>query len=478
MSVGINFSRRVWVLGLFISLISLSGCVEPANEKTIDFAEDAHKKGRLSFFLNLQSVRGPNVAMTISTVELLPESGKWESKDLDNLLVDAGTIRTDQKFLSRMVLPPGKYSKIRFVIESAQESKSGDRTTLTLKDSKVELNLHRILQISEGDSKSLFLTWDTKESLQEGVFYPILRVAPKLKKLIADVAYVACPDIDTVFMINTKENRVVDSLGIQGQPRYLYESKLRGKDKVYALTSSELIAFSPSTNNIIERNNLSMIKQPVHMALSPDGRWAYILDQQRNSVSKMEIGSGAVETQVRLDHDPAYILYLEKRNMLVVSQRRGQSVVALDPENLTNIGSISTGMMPEGLMEADDRYLYIAESGSNSVMVYDFENNVMVKRIPVGFLPKRVALSTTSAYVANQGSRDISILHTGAGILRISRNINFPGQPLEMAYVFKNKWLYVGNGTEMSINIIESTTNEIVGEIELGAPPAGIVVLQ
>lgn len=475
--------RRPEIILLFMLclLVLSAGCTPPGPgggyRSVHQPAESAVKKGRLSLFLNLQEREGPDLSMQIAAIDLLAENGVWHALSSGSVTARSGRIGDGQQFIARMALPPDKYTRIRLVLGDVHLHRDGgSQEPLSPGTPELLLDLRDTLNIAEGDSKALFLTWDTRASLRDRMFAPVLLVAPTLKKLVADAAYVACPDINTVFMISTEKNRVIDSIGIPGGPAYLFRNRIFGRDKVYALTGSELIAFSTAANEIVEKNNLSMARKAVHMAFSPDGRWGYIIDQQRGSVLKMDIQSGAIDSQVRLNYAPNYILFQEEANLLAVSIGIGQKVELLDPETLQTIGSISTGVNPDGLMSREDRLLYIAETGSNSVMVFDFVGNVMVKRIGVGFMPKRIAHTDSFIYVANTGSNSISVLQPG--LLGVSRTIPFPTGPLEMAYSMRHRWLYVGSGQDGSIAVIDPMTSEITGRIELGASPRGILIME
>ena len=464
---------------MLCTLVLLGGCTPPGpgGGYTPVRVENAERKGRLSLFLNLQETEGPDLAMRITAVDLLAENGAWQNFYSGTITARSGQIKGGQQFLARMALPPDKYSRIRLVLGDAELTREGGgRESLPPKSPELVLDLRDPLNIAEGDSRSLFFTWDTSASLRDGMVVPVLLLAPALKKLIADAAYVACPDIDTVFMISTENNRVIDSIGIPDGPAYLFRNRIFGRDRVYVLTGSMLIGFSTTANEIVEKSNLSMVRKAAHGAFSPNGRWAYILDQQRGSILRMDMHSGAIESQARLNYAPNYIIYQEEANLLAVSVGIGQNVVVLDPETLQTIGSISTGVNPGGLMSREDRLLYIAETGSNSVLVYDFASNTMVKRIGVGFMPKRIARTDSFIYVTNTGSRSISVLQPG--LLGVSRTINFPDGPLEMAYSERHKWLYVGSQQGGKLAIIDPISNEIAGTVELGATPAGILVVE
>ena len=121
-----------------------------------------------------------------------------------------------------------------------------------------------------------------------------------------------------------------------------------------------------------------------------------------------------------------------------------------------------------------DRLLYIAESGANSVLVYDLINNKEKKRVLVDLTPRRIMNADGFIFVSNYNSRSISLLSPGQ--INVSRTIPLSGRPLELADVPRNKWIYVGNEDENGLTIVDPVTTKTVGRIELGAKPMGITV--
>ncbi|NPA94233.1 MAG: hypothetical protein GXO58_02255, partial [Thermodesulfobacteria bacterium] len=164
-----------------------------------------------------------------------------------------------------------------------------------------------------------------------------------------------------------------------------------------------------------------------------------------------------------------------KQNLLAVSLSRSQSVVLVDPDTLSPVQSISTATQPEGLMIWNDTMLYIAESGANSVLVYDLINSRENKRIAVDFTPRRIISAGGFIYVANYNSKSISRLSPGQ--LGVGRTVPLDGRPLEMAYDTRNRWIYVGNADQNTLDILDPSTGKPTGRIELGSRPLGIRVV-
>ncbi len=434
--------------------------------------------GLLSLFLNLKQGRVPDLEMRISAIEILSGNGTWLPLAEHAITLRAGAIGGSRIFVARAPLAQGHYSRLRLTLSAAVLHDPSGSRPLALRTAVTELPIHDALFLGRGDSRSLFLSWDVQASLTDNrTFGPVLSLAPRLKNLIADVAYVACPDIDTVYMIRTDKNWVYDSLGVAGAPAYLFTAPLAAAESLYALTPGDMGVkrIAAAANRVVETYRISMAGRLTHMALGPRGQRAYIVDRQRGNILRLDLRSGNIDRRARLGYGPVYVIYLEKMNLLAVSLSLSQSVVLVDPETLATVRTISTSDRPEGLA-AWRGFLYIAETGSSTVLRYDLEHGSAARRIPVGFSPRRILALDDAIYVADYGSASLSVLRPGQ--LGIARNITLSGRPLELADVRGRKLIYVGNEEEQAISIVDPVTMKPVGRIPLGTRPAGITVMQ
>lgn len=476
-----NYIARPGFFILFLSAIAvllLGACAGTNLPPGYGESGNADRGGYLSLFLNLKEDQSPPVQMELQSIDVLSDSGSWNPLALDTTTISARSISAGQVFLARGLLRPGYYSRIRLTLKSSSLLQQNGPAVLRMEIPTTDLAIPSGLYFKAGDSHSLFLTWDVRASLQDSLsFNPVIDIAPKLRNLIADAAYVSCPEINTVFMIRTDKNWVYDSLGVGDGPIYLFSSPIAPEENLFALTESEpgIKRIGPSVNRVVENYRLPMTGRATHMALDPDGHRAYIVDSQRGAVMRMNLDTGHVEERVRLGDSPTYVIFLEKQKLLAVSLALSQSVVLLDAETLASVGAIDTGNRPEGMMVLNNKLLYIAESGGNSVLVYDLERNRIWKRIPVDFSPRRILGADGFIYVSNYGSKSISLLRPGQ--LGVSRSISLSGAPLELAHVSTSRWIYVGNEGNNSITIVDPVTSRVVNHIQLGSRPGGIAVI-
>ncbi len=468
---------------LFPLLMILSGCQIPAGEAAYvhrpEFHATADSGGaRLSLFLNLKNPATRGIRMEVSRIDILTDT-TWVPVSVEPVVVDAPTLGGGQLFLGRCVLPPGRYQRLRFTIAKASMLKSnGDQIFLALDNPSVEMNLSGTLDLEQGDSESLFISWDEEESMRSPpLFQPSLGVAPHLKQMVADLAYVACPAIDTIYVIRTDKNWVCDSMGIPGGPTYISVQTTSSRNRLYVLTPGDAsikVVELPS-NNIIDTITIPMTPTPSFMTLSPDGESAYVLDADGGYLLRINLNTGTMETRNKLGYKPEYAAYLNGHNLLAVTSTLSQSVLLVDPTTLNQVSIISTGRTPQGVA-ALGSLLYVAEGDTNSVTIYDLNNQAVRSQLTVGFAPYRITAYNNQLYVGNHDSNSISVLKPDQ--LSIAQEILLSGPPLEMAAEQNRKWLYVGNEKIDGLTVIDASINRVADRIIFGATPKGIAVVE
>ncbi len=144
---------------------------------------------------------------------------------------------------------------------------------------------------------------------------------------------------------------------------------------VLALAIVLFFAFAHTASNTVTAT-IPTGTSPYGVAVTPDGRHAYVTNNDSNSVSVIDTASNTVTATIPAEKDP-----------------RG---VAVTP---------------------DGRHAYVANSVSASVSVIDTASNTVTATIPTGTSPRGVAVTPDGrhAYVTNNGSNSVSVIDTAAG---------------------------------------------------------------
>lgn len=465
---------------LLLIFFPCSGCIPTETSATLEKSStvtfSAKQSARISVFLNLRKPSGPNLLLTFGSIELVAANGTVPLLP-EPVALEAHQIGKTQKFISSSPVPAGRFTGLRFTLTAVRLKEDGKISPLQFQRDAVDIAFSEPLSIAKQESKCVFVSWDLEKSLTAtGTFSPQLHVAPQSSVLIANLAYIACPWIDTVYYMRTDTNFIVGAIGVAGRPTYLAIN--RAANRLYVLASQEasIKIFDLDTNRQLDAMTIPMTRNPSFMALSPDGYSAYVIEEQANYVVRMDLRTNSLASRVRLGQKPDFLLCLPEHNRIAVSSSLSQQVILADPETLAVVDVIQVGNEPQGMVAGNDQ-LYVADSRSNTVTVYDLLSRQVKNRIAVGFAPRRMLVSGNRIYVANYGDSTLSILLPGQAT--VARVIPLgTAKPLEMAASKDYNWLYVGDENQRSLTIIDPTSNRVTGWVELGAEPLGLAIIE
>jgi len=373
-------------------------------------------------------------------------------------------------------VPAGRYTSLRVTVNRAGRIRQHDKLFLAVPESVLELPLPGDFRLEAGESRSLFLAWDEEASVRERAFFaPALTALPAQLPLLADLGYVSCPDIDTIYVIRTDSNRVSGSLAISGRPTRLAYDRERGRLYVLAAAEASIHVVDAASNRVLDRFSIPMTANPSFLLMSPDGRWGYVLDEEGDHLLRMDLIQGVLDKRVRLGYKPRFLIRLPGSGQLAISSGRSQEVYLLDPETLATRQVLSVGNGPDGLL-ATEEHLYVAESGANTVAIFDLRSGQFNRRLNTGLMPRRLAQSDNRVYVSNHRDGTVSLLTSREP--RVLREIPVGGAPLEMAASARSRWVYVADQTTGTLAVIDQTANRVVGRVELGVRPWHVLVAQ
>ena len=165
--------------------------------------------------------------------------------------------------------------------------------------------------------------------------------------------------------------------------------------------------------------------------------------------------------------------------------------IANDPANDTVGTAINVGSAPEAIaITSDGATAYVANTGSDNVSVIDTtagttNYNTVTATISVGSAPYAIAITPNgaTAYVANSGSGTVSVIDTTVGTTNyntVIATINVGSGPEAIAITPDGTTAYVanyGSGTVTPITIATNPANDTKGTpIPVGNNPIGIAI--
>ena len=123
-------------------------------------------------------------------------------------------------------------------------------------------------------------------------------------------------------------------------------------------------------------------------------------------------------------------------------------------------------------------YVYVANSGSNTVTAYDAAAGTVSATIPVGSDPIAVAVSPdgSTAYIVNMGSDDVSVISTASNI--VTATVPVGARPFGVAVSPDGRTAYVTDFLSDDVSVIGTATGTVTATIPTGTAtePAGVAV--
>jgi len=430
----------------------------------------------VSVFLNIaHQGAASNVSLKISSIELLVDD-LWVPFTSSVAEVNTGNAISHQKFLGRQWLKGQFCRGIRLKVAIAKLSHSGaGDASLTVSPSDSEIILQNPLALEPDSRKVLFLEWNPAKSIErpEPNAAAFSAYSGGTSRISSNLLFVTCPDIDTVYVVGADKFQVVDAFAVNGRPSYLAVDSANKRTYVLAESQNKIMPYDIPTHFPGSEIVVSLANSPNFMVVKNTSKIAYVLDAQ-GVLTSIDLVSGNMINRNRIGNGPNYISYLDNYNKLAVSSTYDHTVYLVNPDSLAVEDSIVLNAAPLGLLGWKN-YLYIAQGVTSSVSIYDLNSRRFLKSIHVGFGPSRFVATSNSVYVANYGDGTISIMQGEQ--FGVSKEVTIGKHVREMAVAEKQRLLFVGEGDcDGSLVVLDTTANQVVGRVELGARPLGLAV--
>ncbi len=251
----------------------------------------------------------------------------------------------------------------------------------------------------------------------------------------------------------------------------IFLSNVNGSIKVFDVENNHKIAPSHTILLPAFKSGKRKMDIPTGLAISKDGKRLYVALNLSNRLAEIDTESGKILRLWDVGVAPQEVVL--KDSKIYVSNRGGRI-----PEN----DSLTSNAGQETVVRVDP-VRYIANEGSISIINLNDDN--AKKEIVVDLHPSGMALSPDKQYlcVANSGSDLITVIDTQTDTIvekicaRQKPSDLFGAQPNALTFNRNGKQLYVCNGTQNSIAVIEFEPGKsrLIGLVPTGWFPGAVV---
>ncbi|MGH2889135.1 MAG: PKD domain-containing protein, partial [Solirubrobacteraceae bacterium] len=241
-----------------------------------------------------------------------------------------------------------------------------------------------------------------------------------------------------------------------------------------------------NTVSVIDTATNSVVGAPIPVgstphgvAITPDGRFAYVANFGSGTVSVIDTGTNSVVgAPITVGAKPDGIAIAPDGGHAFVAQQ-GNDISIVDTATKAVVGSVPDSLGPSQIsIGPRGGRAFVTNSGSSSVSAFSPSTGGLIgSPIPVGPQPSGIAVAPNGvlAYAAGYGDGTLRAIRTSLGAPALAP-LSGLNQPEGVAIRPDGARGYVTNRGGASVSIIDPTSNTLVGTIPVGASPAGIAI--
>jgi YVTN family beta-propeller protein len=248
--------------------------------------------------------------------------------------------------------------------------------------------------------------------------------------------------------------------------------------------SDTVSVINTKTNRIL--NNITVGATPNDVNIDTKQRILYVANIGSNTVSVIDTLTNKIISNTIVGRTPAAISEDPDDGFLFTANRDSDTVSVIDTENYQLLRNIVVGSSPLGIaVNTITHTLYVVNSGSNTISIINYYSEITghsfrlskpIKTIYVGETPDGIAIDavTNRIYVSNGYANTISVIDGETN--SVVKTILVGTAPMRLAVNSITNMIYVVNNQADIVSVIDGETNSVVKTILVGYYPYGIAV--
>jgi len=219
---------------------------------------------------------------------------------------------------------------------------------------------------------------------------------------------------------------------------------------------------------------------PEEFALSQDGRYLYVSNEDVRTASVINIGTGKVEHIIPVGQEPEGAATSPDGTRFYITCEAGGDVYAVDTTSYRVVGHFKVPVRPRSLAFLRGGALAVVPSestGQLNVVDTDEFKVLKVVDLPAGSRPMSVKVSPDGKriYVSDGRAGTISVLdaHTRAqlGSIRVGQ------RPWGIVLSPDGRYLFSANGPSNDVSVVDVALEKEIARVHAGERPWGVTIV-
>jgi len=213
---------------------------------------------------------------------------------------------------------------------------------------------------------------------------------------------------NSLWVHDAKTGEVIAEISVGQGPTHPLASQ--DGQRIYVTNTDE------SSVSVIDTETWQVIKtieglaEPHDADLSPDGSLLFLASSANSSLSVVNTNTFTLEQSIPVGTKPRGVVADNMNGDLVYLTNKGDGSLSIIDVSIASVKTFEIGIGAHALrLSPDNKTIYVALSGENSVAVINAKTGEVNKRINVGAAPEQLDLSGDGAFLAVSNNKDNSI---------------------------------------------------------------------
>ena len=226
-------------------------------------------------------------------------------------------------------------------------------------------------------------------------------------------------------------------------------------------------------------------QDPETFDISPDGRTAYLSNEETAEMSALDLTTGKITGTVKVGEEPEGVTIRPGGKEVYVTSEGDGMVYIVDTAALKVVTKLKAGDRPRSVaFSSDGATAFVTGENSASLAVVDANAHRLVKMITIPLVGNDAALTPRPMHAVTSHDGKLVYVSLGRGgavavidasTHTVTKQITGVGTRVwGMALSKDGKKLYTANGRSGDMTVIDLTTDAIAKKITVGGSPWGV----
>ena len=282
------------------------------------------------------------------------------------------------------------------------------------------------------------------------------------------LAFVVNSGAASISLIDMSSQKEIRRIPMLREPHHLALSP-DGKSLLVGDTvGNEMFFFDPATAALQKR---LPVADPYQLGFSPNGKFLVVNGLARNQVDVYDAASMQLLKRFPIASMPSHLAYTPDSSRVFVSLQGTDSLAAIDLTKMTRLWTVKVGSTPAGVLWHNGKVL-VADMGTDYVAVVDPADGHVTDRIHTGKGAHNLFLSPDGKIIWVNNRVGGTTTSVDAATLGVMRTYHIPGGPDDIAFAPDGR-LWITRRWAEKVAVLDPKSGEFQ-TIDVGRSPHGL----